>query len=110
MKNLLTNAWTFTGRTESARISFSTYVENGNTVYQVKDNGSGFKMDYAEKLFEVFQRLHRKEDFEGIGVGLATVKRIIDRHGGSIWAEGKEGEGASFYFTLPAEHPMKQPG
>jgi signal transduction histidine kinase len=101
LENLIGNAWKYTGKIDEGRIRFSTHKANGQTVYQVQDNGTGFSMEYANKLFEVFQRLHRAEDFEGTGVGLAIAKRIIERHGGCIWADSREGEGASFYFTLP---------
>jgi signal transduction histidine kinase len=101
LENLIGNAWKYTGKIDDGRIRLSAHQDNGQTVYQVQDNGAGFNMEYAKKLFEVFQRLHRAEDFEGSGVGLAIVKRIIERHGGCIWAHSREGEGASFYFTLP---------
>ncbi len=101
MENLLGNAWKYTSKNEVAEIRFFSRADNGTTAYVIEDNGSGFNMEYVDRVFEVFQRLHRAEDFEGTGIGLATVKRIIDRHGGSIWAESKIGEGTSFYFTLP---------
>ncbi len=103
MENLLSNAWKYTSKASGAKISFSATKENSSTVYKLQDNGAGFDMKYAGKLFEVFQRLHGKNEFEGTGVGLATVKRVIDRHQGSIWTEGEQGEGASFFFTLPEE-------
>lgn len=101
LENLVSNAWKYTSKTASAVIEFSAAHGDGETVYQLSDNGAGFNMKYADKLFEVFQRLHGKQDFEGTGVGLATVSRVIDRHGGSIWAESEPGKGARFYFTLP---------
>jgi light-regulated signal transduction histidine kinase (bacteriophytochrome) len=103
MANLLSNAWKYTSKTDIPEIRFSCTSENGTTVYEVHDNGVGFDMKYAGKLFEVFQRLHGKDDFEGTGVGLATVKRAINRHNGSIWTRGEPGKGASFFFTLPEE-------
>ena len=100
MDNLLSNAWKYTGKTEDPRIEFGVKQQDGKSVYFVKDNGVGFDMKYAEKLFGAFQRLHKEEDFPGTGVGLATVQRIVHRHGGRIWAEAKEGKGATFFFTL----------
>ena len=100
IENLLTNAWKFTGCQERAEISFRSVQHNGDVVYCVKDNGVGFNMEYAGKLFGAFQRLHREEEFEGTGIGLATVHRIISRHHGEIWCEAEEGKGAAFFFTL----------
>jgi len=103
LENLLDNAWKFTSERETRRIQFGTTVLNGETVYFVRDNGVGFDMEYADKLFGTFQRLHPKEAYPGTGIGLATVKRIIDRHKGRVWAESKVGKGATFYFTLPEQ-------
>jgi light-regulated signal transduction histidine kinase (bacteriophytochrome) len=101
MGNLLGNAWKYTGKREEARIEFGTAADTGNPVYFVRDNGAGFDRAFADKLFAPFQRLHDREEFEGHGIGLATVHRIIQRHGGAIWAEGEPDRGATFYFTLP---------
>ncbi len=99
--NLLQNAWNYTSKTDRATIEFThTLGENDQVVYEIRDNGVGFDMQYADKLFRVFERLHDNDEFKGTGIGLATVHRIIERHGGRIWAEGMPGEGAVFYFTL----------
>ncbi len=99
-ENLLGNAWKFTAKQPTARIEFSAAGDNGHRIYRVRDDGAGFDPAYAHKLFVPFQRLHSLSEFEGNGVGLATVQRIIQRHGGRIWAEGALGEGATFFFTL----------
>jgi light-regulated signal transduction histidine kinase (bacteriophytochrome) len=101
MKNLMDNAWKFTGNTKHPRIEFGTTARDGKTVFFIRDNGAGFEMAYAGKLFGAFQRLHTTAEFPGTGIGLATVQRIIHRHGGQIWAEGEKGKGATFSFTLP---------
>lgn len=98
--NLMDNAWKFTGKQGAARIEFGRTTHSGTTVFFVRDNGAGFDMTYVDKLFGTFQRLHSVQDFPGTGIGLASVQRILRRHGGEIWAEGKTGQGATFYFTL----------
>ena len=103
LSNLLHNAWKFTGKTENAVVEFGTQNGDGRTVYFVSDNGAGFDMRFVDKLFGAFQRLHSLDEFEGSGIGLASVQRIIRRHGGRIWAEGSEDEGATFYFTLNSQ-------
>jgi light-regulated signal transduction histidine kinase (bacteriophytochrome) len=100
LENLLGNAWKYSARTARARITFGSEVHDGRRVYAVRDNGAGFDMRSAERLFGLFQRLHSQSDFPGTGVGLASTRRIVRRHGGEIWAEGQVGRGATFYFTL----------
>ena len=100
LDNLLGNAWKFTGKKPEATIEFGSMEFDGSSCYFVRDNGAGFDMAYAGKLFDTFQRLHLEKDFAGTGIGLSLVQRIIRRHKGEIWAEGVVGEGATFYFTL----------
>ncbi len=98
--NLLSNAWKFTSKRESAHIEFGVARGNGTPAYFVRDAGVGFDPAYADRLFGAFQRLHAAADFAGTGIGLATVQRIVHRHGGRIWAESAVGRGATFYFTM----------
>ncbi len=104
LENLLGNAFKYSSKAPQARIEFGQTTENGQTAYFVKDNGAGFDMAYAGKLFQPFQRLHRPDEFAGHGIGLATVQRIVHRHGGRVWARGSVGNGAVFYFTLDGSH------
>lgn len=100
LDNLLGNAWKFTGRTTEPRIEFGKASHDGKQAFFVRDNGAGFDMAYADKLFGAFQRLHRSDEFPGTGIGLAIVQRIVNRHGGRAWAESVKGQGATFYFSL----------
>jgi signal transduction histidine kinase len=100
LQNLLRNAWKFTGFRRGAKIEFGCNRRNGATVFYVRDNGAGFDQRFADRLFKPFQRLHAVSDFPGTGIGLATVQRIVQRHGGEVWAEGEVDKGATFYFTV----------
>ena len=103
LDQLIDNAWKFSAGSDPAQIEFSSERRDDATVYRIADNGAGFDMAYVDKAFELFQRLHGQQEFPGAGAGLATVKRIVERHGGRIWADAAPGRGASFYFTLPPQ-------
>jgi light-regulated signal transduction histidine kinase (bacteriophytochrome) len=100
LENLLGNAWKFTSRRPDATVEVGTERQDEETAFFVRDNGAGFDMTHMDKIFEAFQRLHSAEEFPGTGIGLATAQRIVQRHGGRIWARSKPGDGATFYFTL----------
>jgi signal transduction histidine kinase len=100
LENLLRNAWKYSSQREEARIVFGWEQRVGKPAFFVRDNGAGFDPTLADRLFKPFQRLHATSEFPGTGIGLATVQRIIARHGGEVWAEGVVGQGATFYFTL----------
>ncbi len=105
LNNLLENAWKFTSKTKHAKITIAKEMKQGKPVFFIRDNGAGFSMEYAGKLFGAFQRLHRPDEFPGHGAGLAVAQRIVQKHGGRIWGEGQPGQGATFYFTLPEAKP-----
>jgi len=102
LENLLGNAWKYSAKAARCEIRFEQVDLPGRKAYRVQDSGAGFDMRFADRLFGVFQRLHSSGDFQGTGVGLASVRRIVRRHGGEIWAESAVGQGAKFYFTLKA--------
>ena len=99
--NLIGNAWKFTTQVARPRIEVGTTAQEGALAFYVRDNGAGFNKDFANKLFTPFQRLHTTREFPGTGIGLATVQRIVHRHGGRVWAEGSVNAGATFYFRIP---------
>ena len=101
LQNLLSNAWKFTSEREQPKIQVGAAKDYDQLVFFVKDNGVGFDVKYSDKVFGIFQRLHKPEEFEGTGIGLASVQRAINRHGGKVWVNAKSEKGATFYFTLP---------
>ncbi|MBA4323183.1 MAG: hypothetical protein C0408_10240, partial [Odoribacter sp.] len=100
--NLITNAVKFSSKNNKPVIKIGGHTKDGFNIYYIKDNGVGFNPEYSQKLYGVFQRLHKTDEFEGTGVGLAIVSRVITRHGGKVWAESEPGKGATFFFSLPA--------
>jgi light-regulated signal transduction histidine kinase (bacteriophytochrome) len=103
LENLIGNAWKFTSKSEKPRIEIGALRDHGSATFFVRDNGAGFDIAFGDKLFGAFQRLHAAKDYPGTGIGLATVQRIVHRHGGRVWAEGDVGKGAVFFFTLAIE-------
>ena len=101
LENLIGNAWKFTAKNPAATITFERTEVAGPPAFVLRDNGAGFDMAFAGKMFGAFQRLHSDREFSGTGIGLATVQRVVRRHGGEVWAEGAVGRGAAFFFTLP---------
>ena len=108
LRNLFSNAVKYTGKQVSPKVRVESRTEGQEFIFSIADNGVGFDSRFAGKLFGVFQRLHRIEEFEGTGIGLANVRRIVQRHGGRTWAEGEIGKGATFFFTLPVTSPSEQ--
>ncbi len=100
LENLLRNAWKYTARRRVAQIEFDTFIKENESIYVIRDNGVGFDNQYAKCIFEPFKRVHAQQDYSGTGIGLSIVRRVIERHGGKVWAHGEEDQGASFYFTL----------
>jgi light-regulated signal transduction histidine kinase (bacteriophytochrome) len=105
--NLLSNAVKFTSQRDPAVITITSEEDADFIVFHVADNGAGFNMEYVHKLFGVFQRLHRMEDFQGTGIGLANVRRIVERHNGRVWATSVQGQGATFSFSIPKHNPTE---
>ena len=103
LNNLLGNSWKFSQKKAKTVIEFGQEIKNKEKIFFIKDNGAGFDMTYADKLFHEFERLHTNQEFEGTGIGLVIVYRIIHRHGGKVWAKGEPGKGATFYFTLDSQ-------
>lgn len=101
LTNLIANAIKFTSKVSNPEIIIGTEINDIEYIFYIRDNGAGFDMRHADKLFDVFYRLHSDNEFEGTGIGLATVKTVIERHGGRVWAKGEQGKGACFYFTIP---------